>query len=398
MTTTTTQQVAIDNALVPLEKRVKIGKCIMRINPKKTQKEPTYKVILVALTTCYPASLITADVPEIYMHQFWFKIDKKKYKIDMEVFREIFQICPKLSNQEFDALPSDKKLSPLSRNLDTNETLNLSLMWKTTLVTVEKEEPEPTKKVAPSKKSSRKQSTGVQIRDTPIVSASTKKAPTTSDKSTGIDLLSKVALLEEARVKKVLKRNRRETTIHQAGGSADHDRGAFENQETNDDEEESDNKFVHTPKDYVPTDDETNNETKDVDEEEYDKVDKELYGDVNTQEQTTGVQEESGPEMASIQGQYVRQGTTTTTPTIQNATTKVMFCPGLPFVLDCVLSRTAFCLFEDHLLHFAKDKLCQTQNCIAFCLRLCFASEVLRFDLAFCYRRSCVLLKKILVF
>nr|GEY58683.1 hypothetical protein [Tanacetum cinerariifolium] len=47
----------------------------------------------------------------------------------------------------------------------------------------------------------------------------------------------------------------------------------------------------------------------------------------------------------------------------------VAFCPGLRFVLDCVLSSTAFYLFEDNLLRFAKDKLCQTQNYIAFCLR-----------------------------
>nr|GEZ28832.1 putative ribonuclease H-like domain-containing protein [Tanacetum cinerariifolium] len=76
----------------------------------------------------------------------------------------------------------------------------------------------------------------------------------------------------------------------------------------------------------------------------------------------------------------------------------VAFCPGLRFVLDCVLSSTTFCSFEDHLLCFAKDKLYPTQNCIAFCLSLRFASEVLRFDLAFCCRRSCVLLKKNLVF
>nr|GEX60497.1 integrase, catalytic region, zinc finger, CCHC-type, peptidase aspartic, catalytic [Tanacetum cinerariifolium] len=60
----------------------------------------------------------------------------------------------------------------------------------------------------------------------------------------------------------------------------------------------------------------------------------------------------------------------------------------LRFVLSCVLSSTAFCLSEDLLLHFAKDKLCQTENCTVFCLRLRFASEVLQFDLAFCYRRS----------
>nr|GEV35960.1 hypothetical protein [Tanacetum cinerariifolium] len=68
----------------------------------------------------------------------------------------------------------------------------------------------------------------------------------------------------------------------------------------------------------------------------------------------------------------------------------------LRFVLACDLSRTAFCLFEDHLLRFAKDKLCQNQNCVACCLRrlrfvfkkilrfvfkkiLRFASEALRF-------------------
>nr|GEV22068.1 putative reverse transcriptase domain, ribonuclease H-like domain, aspartic peptidase domain protein [Tanacetum cinerariifolium] len=63
------------------------------------------------------------------------------------------------------------------------------------------------------------------------------------------------------------------------------------------------------------------------------------------------------------------------------------FKQKLRFVLDCVLSSTAFCLSEDLFLRFAKDKLCQTQNCTVFCLRLRFASEVLRFDLAFCYRR-----------
>nr|GEV52991.1 hypothetical protein [Tanacetum cinerariifolium] len=67
----------------------------------------------------------------------------------------------------------------------------------------------------------------------------------------------------------------------------------------------------------------------------------------------------------------------------------------LRFVLDCVLSSTAFCSGEDHLLRFAKDKLCQTQNCVTFYLVLRFASEdcVLKNlafcpkDLAFCSRR-----------
>ncbi|GJZ42408.1 hypothetical protein Tco_0589294 [Tanacetum coccineum] len=98
MTTTAAKQVALDNALVPLEKRVEIGKCNMRIDPTKTQKEPTYQVVLdaLALTTCYPAILITADVLEIYMQQYVL----------------IFQI------KNLMHFPQIKKLSPSSKNLD----------------------------------------------------------------------------------------------------------------------------------------------------------------------------------------------------------------------------------------------------------------------------------------
>ncbi|GJW71609.1 hypothetical protein Tco_0128526 [Tanacetum coccineum] len=49
----------------------------------------------------------------------------------------------------------------------------------------------------------------------------------------------------------------------------------------NNEDEESEDAFIHTPEDYVPTDDETNDETKDVDEEEYKRISEELYGDVN---------------------------------------------------------------------------------------------------------------------
>ncbi|GJS16041.1 hypothetical protein Tco_0410513 [Tanacetum coccineum] len=66
------QQVALDNALVAPDNRAMIGKCNMRINPTKTQKEATYQVVLdtLKLSPCYKAFLVTTDVPEIYMHQF----------------------------------------------------------------------------------------------------------------------------------------------------------------------------------------------------------------------------------------------------------------------------------------------------------------------------------------
>nr|GEZ70976.1 hypothetical protein [Tanacetum cinerariifolium] len=53
----------------------------------------------------------------------------------------------------------------------------------------------------------------------------------------------------------------------------------------------------------------------------------------------------------------------------------------LHFVLDCDLSWIAFCLVEDFLLRFAKDRFCQTQNIVEFCLQILlrFASRILRF-------------------
>nr|GFC09346.1 hypothetical protein [Tanacetum cinerariifolium] len=54
-----------------------------------------------------------------------------------------------------------------------------------------------------------------------------------------------------------------------------------ENHETNDDEEETEDEFVHTPLNYVPTDDEKNDESNDVTEEDYKRINEELYDDVN---------------------------------------------------------------------------------------------------------------------
>ncbi|GJW05169.1 hypothetical protein Tco_1564025 [Tanacetum coccineum] len=80
----------------------------------KRPKETTYQVVLdaLALTTCYSAFLITADVPVIYMHQFWdtvykhgssyrFKINNKKFAVNVKEFREILNICPRIHGQSF---------------------------------------------------------------------------------------------------------------------------------------------------------------------------------------------------------------------------------------------------------------------------------------------------------
>ncbi|GKB98970.1 hypothetical protein Tco_0985107 [Tanacetum coccineum] len=127
-----TQQAALDNALVTLEKRLKIKRCNARIAFSKPKRKETYQVTLEALklSPCYLAFLITAEVLEIYMHQFWntikkirntnaytFKLDKKKCRVDTKVFCEILQIRLIFPNQEFVELPSKEYLVSFTKEL-----------------------------------------------------------------------------------------------------------------------------------------------------------------------------------------------------------------------------------------------------------------------------------------
>ncbi|GKD14971.1 hypothetical protein Tco_1199378 [Tanacetum coccineum] len=138
MSSITAQQAKLDLELVPKEKRLEIGKCNGRLNPRKIQREPTFQVVLdaLALTPCYSAFLITADVPEVYMHQFWdsvykhdtfyrFKMDKRKrFKLNLEIFRDIFKICPRVQGQDFDALPTDEEIVSFLRELGHTREIN----------------------------------------------------------------------------------------------------------------------------------------------------------------------------------------------------------------------------------------------------------------------------------
>ncbi|GKC58619.1 integrase, catalytic region, zinc finger, CCHC-type containing protein, partial [Tanacetum coccineum] len=131
MSSITAQQTKLDLELVPKEKRLKIVKCNRRLNPRKIQREPTFQVVLdaLALTPCYFAFLITSEIPEVYIHQFWdsvykhdtfyrFKMDKRKrYKLTLEIFRDIFKICPRVQGQDFDALPTDEEIVSFLRDL-----------------------------------------------------------------------------------------------------------------------------------------------------------------------------------------------------------------------------------------------------------------------------------------
>ncbi|GJT83408.1 hypothetical protein Tco_1057750 [Tanacetum coccineum] len=318
------KQVALDNALVAPEKRLKIEKCNARIEFSKPQREETYQVTLDAfkLSTCYPAFLITAKVPEI---------------------------CPRLLNQDFVEPPSEDELVPFIQELgysckcDMLSAIHTDQMhqpWRTFAAIINRKatpkkarkfkkvaslsrklspvlEEEPAEKPKRAKKPADKSTTmpiaGVVIKDTPSESVSKKKTPAKVVRGKGMDLLSDVALLEAAQLKKTLKKSKLETHKLHASGSGDEvgsqpkvpdeqedkTTSTDEGTDSGDDERnDDDGDEVTKDDDDVDSDADGDNEAKYVrtpdsveftdDDEEYE----ELYKDVNVRLQATEHEEE----------------------------------------------------------------------------------------------------------
>nr|GEV45662.1 hypothetical protein [Tanacetum cinerariifolium] len=123
MVTTIEQQVALDEAFVPSTKRLRIRRSNFRLPSDIQSKESTLQVVYDVLRGCpfFKAFLVTANVPEIYMQEFWatvyvhqysirFKMDSKKNIVDLEAFREMLHISPRVPGQSFDELPFEKEI------------------------------------------------------------------------------------------------------------------------------------------------------------------------------------------------------------------------------------------------------------------------------------------------
>ncbi|GJR84871.1 hypothetical protein Tco_0155656 [Tanacetum coccineum] len=80
MNTNQAQQKALDDVLVAPADRHEFGKCNMRLKTDIKPKEATFQVVLdaLALTPFYRAFLVTADVPAIYMQEFWAAVSVHK--------------------------------------------------------------------------------------------------------------------------------------------------------------------------------------------------------------------------------------------------------------------------------------------------------------------------------
>nr|GFB50832.1 hypothetical protein [Tanacetum cinerariifolium] len=114
MNTTIEHQLAMDEALVHTAQRLKIGRSNFRLLSDIKSKELTLQLVYDVLRRClfFNAFLVTVDVSEIYIQEFWatttvhyhsirFKMDTKKHIINLESFRDILHIRPRVPGQLF---------------------------------------------------------------------------------------------------------------------------------------------------------------------------------------------------------------------------------------------------------------------------------------------------------
>nr|GFA13668.1 hypothetical protein [Tanacetum cinerariifolium] len=197
---------------------------------------------------------VTAGVPEIYMHEFWataklhhnsirFKIDTRKSVLDLEAFREMLHISPRIPNQPFANLPTEEEILDFLRFLghshdiryltDVNTTQQYGAILPIELTTAEIRNSKAYKEyhacamgeAAPKPKASAKKKKGDSASfttpPTPTPTSTVESAPRLSTTAKGKQPLRAPTLVEPTDVQRteaeqlklVLKRSRQETHI-----------------------------------------------------------------------------------------------------------------------------------------------------------------------------------------
>nr|GEU61609.1 hypothetical protein [Tanacetum cinerariifolium] len=126
----------MDEALVPSTQRLRIRRSNFRLLYDTQSKESTLQLVYDVLRRChfFKAFLVTAYVPKIYMQEFWatenvhhhtirFKMDNKKHIVNLESFRDMLHICPRIPGQSFDELPFEEEILDFIRFLRHSATI-----------------------------------------------------------------------------------------------------------------------------------------------------------------------------------------------------------------------------------------------------------------------------------
>nr|GEY39172.1 hypothetical protein [Tanacetum cinerariifolium] len=163
---------------------------------------------------------------------------RKRFKLNLEIFRDIFKICPRVQGQDFDALPTDEEIVYFVRELGHTREINSindvvfdhmhqpwrtfdalineSLSGKTTgldklrlsraqILWVLTEVPtgKSNRVKRHAKKYTEAPTRGVVIRETLEMPLTKKKEKIDVTRGKGIELLSQVALTEDAQFEEV---------------------------------------------------------------------------------------------------------------------------------------------------------------------------------------------------
>ncbi|GJZ52192.1 hypothetical protein Tco_0606707 [Tanacetum coccineum] len=361
------QQSALDNVLVAPENQRVIGKCNMRINPGMKPKESTYQVVLdaLALTTCYHAFLITTEVPTIYMHQLWatvdkhkasyrFKINNKRFSMNVEVFRDILNICPRIlvmTNQAMLDYVAYKTYYAIALGAEPPKIKKPKTKYDSAISfeeTPSKKKPTKAKKDVPSKKNPNSKPKPTK-----------KKAPVEADKGKGLNVLSEIALFEATQLKEATKRSKKDFHISQESGSdSDDDERNEDNSDevtkdddeddvesdANDDKEASDSEKTESNEDEnlnlnLNDDDEEEKEEDDVQHEEVGKGDAEM---TNTTHEGTS-QEKSYEQVikdahVTLTSSLLTEGSKQSSSVSSDFASKFLNLDNVPPVIDEVAS------------------------------------------------------------
>nr|GEV22969.1 hypothetical protein [Tanacetum cinerariifolium] len=138
MDMTIEQQLAMDKALVPTSQILKIRRSNFWLLSDIKSNESTLQFVYDVLRRCpfFNAFLVTADVPKIYMQEFWatttvhhlaiqFKMDNKKHILDLESFRNILHICPRVHGQPFAEPPFEEEILAFIRFRGHSEAIRM---------------------------------------------------------------------------------------------------------------------------------------------------------------------------------------------------------------------------------------------------------------------------------
>nr|GEY38503.1 hypothetical protein [Tanacetum cinerariifolium] len=104
MATMIKQQVVLDEALIPSAQRLRIGRSNFRLPSDIQSKESTLQVEFWATAT-------------VHQHSIRFKMDTRKHIVDLEAFREMLHISPRVPGQSFAELPFEEEILEFLRFL-----------------------------------------------------------------------------------------------------------------------------------------------------------------------------------------------------------------------------------------------------------------------------------------